>query len=202
MNEQQRESRINALSERDAQAFMAALTERMLINLHFYAALAELDSKQVKRADNALGLVWEALMTPRAQIDFLLQEEKLATLEARLAEDEDSVGARMAGDALMALSTLLETMATDRKGGAIDVARLSVHGVAQLVMLQSDDSLTESAWQQRINAHPLMADESDFQDSILDTLHETGTSRDALKALRRMGQNEGVSNLGLSLHDD
>lgn len=201
MNEQQRESRIHALSERDAQAFMAALTERMLINLHFYAALADLEPKQVKRADNALGLVWEALMTPRAQVDFLLQEEKLAALEERLAEDADSFGARMAGDALMALSTLLETMATERKGGAIEVARLSAHGVAQLVMMQSDDELNESVWQQRIDEHPLMADECDFQDSILDALYETGTSRDALKTLRRMGQNEGISNLGLSLDD-
>lgn len=201
MNEQQRESRIHALSERDAQAFMAALTERMLINLHFYAALADLEPKQVKRADNALGLVWEALMTPRAQVDFLLQEEKLAALEERLAEDADSFGARMAGDALMALSTLLETMATERKGGAIEVARLSAHGVAQLVMMQSDDELNESVWQQRIDEHPLMADECDFQDSILDALYETGTSRDALKTLRRMGQNEGISNLGLSLND-
>lgn len=202
MNELQRESRIHALSERDAQAFMAALAERMLINLHFYAVLAELEAKQVKRADNALGLVWEALMTPQAQIDFMLQEEKLAALEERLAEDDDSFGARMAGDALMALSTLLETMATERKGGAVEVARLSAHGVAQLVMMQSDEELSESAWQQRIDEHPLMADEGDFQDSILDALYEAGTSREALKMLRRMGQNEGVSNLGLSLGDD
>ncbi|WP_414502227.1 YjaG family protein [Zymobacter sp. IVIA_5232.4 C2] len=202
MNEQQRESRIHALSERDAQAFMAALAERMLINLHFYVALSELEQKQVKRADNALGLVWEALMTPQAQIDFLLQEEKLAALEERLAEDEDSFGARMAGDALMALSTLLESMATDRKGGAVEVSRLSAHGVAQLVMMQSDEALAESEWQQRIDAHPLMADECDFQDGILDALYEAGTSREALKMLRRMGQNDGVSNLGLSLNDD
>lgn len=201
MNEQQRESRIHALSERDAQAFMAALTERMLINLHFYAALADLEQKQVKRANNALGLVWEALMMPHGQVDFLLQEEKLAALEARLAEDADSFGARMAGDALMALSTLLETMATERKGGVIEVARLSAHGVAQLVMIQSDEALSESVWQQRIDEHPLMADERDFQDSILDALYETGTSREALKVLRRMGQNDGVSNLGLSLGD-
>lgn len=202
MNEQQRESRIHALSERDALAFMAALTERMLINLDFYAALTELEPKQAKRAGNALGLVWEALMAPQAQVDFLLQEEKLAALEERLAEDDDSFGARMAGDALMALSTLLESMATERKGGAIEVERLSAHGVAQLVMMQSDDELSESEWQQRIDEHPLMADESDFQDSILDALYEAGTSRDALKTLRRLGHNEGASNLGLSLNDD
>lgn len=195
----QRESRIQALEEREARTFMAALTERLLINLHFYAALTGL--KQVRCADNALGLVWEALMAPASRIDFLLQEEKLATLEEMLAEDADSFGARMAGDALMALSTLLESMATDRKGGAIEVARLSTHGIAQLVMMQSDDVLNESEWQQRIDAHPLMEDEHDFQDGVLDMLAEIGTSRDSLKALRRLGRNEGVSNLGLSLND-
>ena len=202
MNEQQRESRIYALSERDALAFMATLTERMLINLHFYAALTDLEPKQVRRADNAFGLVWEALMTPQAQIDFLLQEEKLAALEERLSEDEDSFGARMAGDALMALSTLLESMATERKGGAIEVARLSSHGIAQLVMMQSDEELTASAWQRRIDEHPLMMDEHDFQEGVLDMLYEQGTSREALKVLRRLGQNEGVSNLGLSLNEE
>lgn len=201
MNEQQRESRIYALGERDALAFMATLTERMLINLHFYAALTALERQHVKRADNALGLVWEALMTPHARIDFLLQEEKISILEQRLAEEDDSFGARMAGDALMALSTLLESMATERKGGAIEVARLSSHGVVQLIMMQSDEELTESAWQRRIDDHPLMADEQDFQDGVLDTLYEQGTARDALKVLRRLGQNHGVSNLGLSLND-
>ena len=199
MSESQWERHIEALSHRNALVFMAILIERMLINLRFYAALTGLE--QARRADTALALVWEALMTPAARIDFLLQEEKLAALEKALEEAGDSFGARTAGDALLALSTLLESMATDRKDGAIEVARLSRHGIAALVMAQSDEVLSASEWQQRIEAHPLMDDERAFQASVLDRLAEDGTSPEALKALRHFGRNGGVSNLGLSLED-
>ncbi len=44
-----------------------------------------------------------------------------------------------------------------------------------------------------------MTDENDFQDAVLEAVEAGPLDREALKALRRLGRNEGVSNLGLSL---
>lgn len=191
--------RIQALDRQQARAFMAVLTERLLINLHFYAALTELP--QAHRTINAMALVWEALQTPKTRIDFLLQEEKLTELEEVLASHADSFGARRAGDALIALATLLESMATEREGGAWEIAQLSRHGIEQLVMAQTDDGLSEHEWQQRIVHHPLMADDEAFQAEALALLESRKATRDVCVQLRRLNDH-GVSNLGLSLTAD
>lgn len=201
MTEQALDQRIYALSERDTIAFMAAMVERMLINFRFYIAVCPLEN--ARRADSAMGLVWEALTTRNARIDFGLQGEKLALFEQIFEEQEDeSFGAQMAGDALLALSILLETLATERKGGASEVARLSRHGVVRLITLQDADAHALDALDALIDEHPLMGDERNFEDSVLAQIEQEGCiTRDAVRELRRLGQNEGVSNLGLSLDD-
>lgn len=201
MTEQALDQRIYALSERDTIVFMAAMVERMLINFRFYIAVCPFDN--ARRADSAMGLVWEALTTRQARIDFGLQSEKLAVFEQSFEEQGDeSFGGQMAGDALLALSILLETLATERKGGAIEIARLSRHGVIRLITLQDDDQHENDALDALIDEHPLMSDERDFEASVLAQIEQEGSvTRDAIRELRRLGRNEGVSNLGLSLEE-
>lgn len=201
MNEQALNTRIYDLSERDAIAFMAALVERMLINFRFYVSVCPFEG--ARRADSAIGLVWESLLTRQSRIDFTLQGEKLAVFEQLLDEQgDDSFGAQMAGDALVALSILLESLATERRGGAIEIAQLSRHGVIRLITLQDDDASDQEALDALLEAHPLTQDERAFEEEVLDLIAQEGSeTRDAIQALRRLGQNEGVSNLGLTLED-
>jgi uncharacterized protein len=190
--------RLLSLGLRQQQAFMAALCERLLPNYVFYcqALNAQTDghgNPQTLRA--ILDLVWERLAVKGAKIDFTLQAEKLAELEP--PADDDSFGARRALEAVVALSALLDTLRGEAPEAVLEVSRASKGGVRAFIELTEgeEDARRLAAL---VREHPLMKEENDFQDAVLEAV-ETRLDREALKALRRLGRNDGVSNLGLSL---
>ncbi|MGJ7462183.1 YjaG family protein [Halomonas sp. MA07-2] len=190
--------RLQQLEPRSQQAFMAALCERLLPNYGFYwqalnAETAGQGNPQSLRA--ILDLVWERLAVKGAKIDFALQAEKLAEL-APPAYD-DSFGARRASEALSALSALLDTLQGEAPEAVLEVSKASRGGVRAFIELTEGEEDGERL-AALVHEHPLMADENDFQDAVLEAV-EGPLDRDALKALRRLGRNDGVSNLGLSL---
>ncbi|UYF99378.1 YjaG family protein [Halomonas sp. GD1P12] len=178
------------------QAFMAALCERLIPNYALYEqTTGQGDSHTLK---TVLSLVWERLQVPGASIDFARQAEKLAECEP--PEDDDSFGARRALDAVVAVNALLDTLQGDAGEAVLDVSRTSRAGVRAFI------ELTEGEVDARklaliIRDHPLMEDENDFQDAVLEAV-SAPLDKAALKELRVLGRNGGVSNLGLSLDDD
>lgn len=185
--------RLQRLEPRRQQAFMAALCERLLPNYALYAQTAGHGDPQGLRA--VLDLVWEQLTVKGARIDFERQAEKLAALEPPAADD--SFGARRATEAVVALSALLDTLQGEAPEAVLEVSKASRGGVRAFIELtegEEDDQRLAAL----VREHPLMADENDFQDAVLEAVEEGALDRDALRALRRLGRNEGVSNLGLS----
>ncbi|WP_276208213.1 YjaG family protein [Halomonas sp. NO4] len=184
--------RLLGLSPRHQQAFMAALVERLLPNYALYADTTGQGDPQGLRV--ILDLVWERLAVREARIDFERQAEKLAELEP--PGDDDSFGARRALEAVVALGALLDTLRGEAPEAVLEVSRVSKGGVRAFIELTEGE---EDA--QRLAAlvreHPLMEEENAFQDAVLEAV-EAPLNRDALKGLRRLGRNEGVSNLGLS----
>ncbi len=188
--------RLQSLEPRRQQAFMAALCERLLPNYALYAQTADHGNPAGLRA--ILDLVWERLAIAGARIDFERQAEKLAELAP--PEDDDSFGARRATEAVAALSALLDTLQGEAPEAVLEVSRASRGGVRAFIELtegeEDGDRLAAL-----VREHPLMADENDFQDAVLEAVEEGALDRDALKALRRLGRNEGVSSLGLSAEE-
>ncbi|WP_445000182.1 YjaG family protein [Halomonas mongoliensis] len=189
--------RLQALEPRRQQAFMAALCERLLPNYGFYcqALDAQGAGQGNPRALRAiLDLVWERLSVKEARIDFALQAEKLAELAP--GEEDDSFGARRASEAVAALSALLDTLQGEAPEAVLEVSRASRGGVRAFIELTEgeEDGQRLAAL---VRDHPLMAEENDFQDAALEAA-EGPLGRDELKALRRLGRNDGFSNLGLS----
>ncbi|WP_104204285.1 YjaG family protein [Billgrantia saliphila] len=184
--------RLQALSPRRQQAFMAALCERLLPNYALYAQMTGRGDPAGLRA--ILDLVWEHLSVREARIDFDRQSEKLADLEP--PPDDDSFGARRAVEATVALASLLDTLRGDAPGAVLEVSRASKGGVrAYIELTEGEEDARRLA--ELVKDHPLMTDENDFQDAVLEAA-EGRLDRDELKALRRLGRNDGVSNLGLS----
>ncbi|WP_136066443.1 YjaG family protein [Modicisalibacter radicis] len=188
-------ARLRQLGRRQQWAFMAALCERLMPNYALYAQMTGQGDSAALRV--VLDLVWEVLTVRDARIDFARQAEKLAELEP--PGDDDSFGARRAVETVVALSTLLDALQGELPGAPLEVSRLSTSGVQAYVEMtegaEEDDTEQAAA---RLNAHPLMDDERDFQEAALEAA-EGELDREALKALRRLGRNDGVSNLGLSL---
>ena len=187
-------ARLEALPSRGRLAFMAALIERMWPNYALYAEMSGVGDPKVLR--NVLDLAWEALAVKDAAIDFDKQAEKLAAQEP--PESDGSFGARRAVEVVMAMAALLDAMRGEAPEAPRDVSRLSRDGVHAYIEMtdgaEDDDAERLAA---RVREHPLMDDEHGFQEAVLECV-EAPLTRDALKALRRLGRNEGVSNLGLS----
>lgn len=178
------------------QAFMAALCERLLPNYALYEQTTGQGDGHTLRT--VLNLVWERLSVPNASIDFARQAEKLAECEPP-AEDE-SFGARRALDAVVSISALLDTLQGDSPEAVLDVSRTSRAGVRAFIELtEGEEDAQKLAL--LIRDHPLMEDENDFQDAVLDAVSEP-LNKAALKEIRQLGRNNGISNLGLSLDED
>ncbi|RTQ97558.1 YjaG family protein [Halomonas nitroreducens] len=185
--------RLQALPPRRQQAFMAALCERLLPNYAFYAETT--GHGDVKGLRAVLDLVWERLAVKEACIDFERQAEKLAELEPPAGDD--SFGARRALEAVVAISALLDTLRGEAPEAVLEVSRTSRGGVRAFIELTEGEEDGERLTA-LVREHPLMVDENDFQDAVLEAV-EGELDRDGLKALRRLGRNEGVSNLGLGV---
>ncbi|SFT87320.1 YjaG family protein [Halomonas saccharevitans] len=188
--------RLQQLDPRRQQAFMAALCERLLPNYGLYAENSGEGNPHGLRV--ILDLVWEQLAVKEARIDFDRQAEKLAELEPP-AED-DSFGARRALEAVVALSAILDTLRGEASEAVLEVSRASRSGVRAFIELTEGEEDGERL-AALLRDHPLMADENDFQDAVLEALETGPLDREALKALRRLGRNDGVSNLGLSVEE-
>lgn len=190
-------ARLDQLPARARLAFMAALIERMWPNYALYAQMSGVGDAKVLR--NVLDLVWEALAIKDAAIDFDKQAEKLAEQEP--PETDGSFGARRAVEVVMALAVLLDALRGEAPEAPRDVSRLSRDGVHAYIEMadgaEDDDAERLAA---RVREHPLMDDEHGFQEAVLEHV-EAPLTRDALKSLRRLGRNEGFSNLGLSAEE-
>ncbi|MGM0536432.1 MAG: YjaG family protein [Pseudomonadota bacterium] len=186
--------RLQQLNSRRQQAFMAALCERLLPNYGLYAETTGQGGPHGMRV--ILDLVWEQLAVREAHIDFDRQAEKLADLEP--PGEDDSFGARRALEAVVALSALLDTLRGEAPEAVLEVSRSSRSGVRAFIELTEGEE-DAARLSELVRHHPLMTDENDFQDAVLEAVEAGPLDRETLKALRRLGRNEGVSNLGLSL---
>lgn len=187
--------RLQQLPLHAQQAFMAALCERLLPNYALYAQTTGHGDVHTLRA--VLDLVWEHLSVRSANIDFARQAEKLA--ECVPPEDDDSFGARRALDAVVSISSILDTLQGEAPEAVLDVSRTSRAGVRAFIELtEGEEDAQKLAL--LIRDHPLTEDENNFQDAVLDAAAEP-LDKNAIKAIRQLGRNDGISNLGLSLEN-
>ncbi|XGA79671.1 YjaG family protein [Halomonas sp. CH40] len=177
------------------QAFMAALCERLMPNYALYTQTTGQGDLHTLRT--VLNLVWEQLSVRGASIDFARQAEKLAECEP--PEGDESFGARRALDTVVSVSSILDTLQGEAPEAVLDVSRTSRAGVRAFIELtEGEEDAQKLAL--LIRDHPLTEDENNFQDAVLEAASQP-LDAGALKALRQLGRNEGISNLGLSLEE-
>lgn len=177
-------------------AYAAAMAERMLPNYALFCqATNSGDSQQLK---NSLMLIWETLSSKDSKINFEVQLEKIAE-QIPDAADFDMYGVYPAIDAAMAVHTTMELAMGTQPEEVTRISRLMRQTIISFIeateSLPEDDKLRR----QVLNAHELMQFDCEFQDEVLDLLQKLKhPNKAALKELRLMAQNEGVSCLGLS----
>ena len=177
-------------------AYAAAMAERMLPNYALFCqATGSDDSQQLK---NSLMLIWETLSSKDSKINFEVQLEKIAE-QIPDAADFDMYGVYPAIDAAMAVHTAMELAMGTQPEEVTRISRLMRQTIISFIeateALPEDDKLRRKA----LNDHELMQFDREFQDEVLDLLQKLKhPNKAALKELRLMAQNEGISCLGLS----
>ncbi|WP_345917434.1 DUF416 family protein [Cobetia crustatorum] len=101
----------------------------------------------------------------------------------------------------MALTACIDVLVSEEPEAALKISRLSADGVRALIDLQAGEGVEQGALEALIREHPLMEDERDFQDTVLESVEAPRLERDDWRALKQLGRNEDVSNLGLSLQE-
>lgn len=179
-------------------AFATALAERMYPNYALFCQVTEQD-EQAAALKKGLMLIWEQLANKESKINFEVQLEKLADLIPN-DMDYEMYGVYPAIDAAMAAHTAMELAMGTQAEEVTRVSRLMRQTIISFIEATEELPEDEKACRNMLNNHELMQFDREFQDEVLQQISAMKhPQKDALKELRLMAQNEGVSCLGLAV---
>ncbi|MCE2594670.1 YjaG family protein [Motilimonas cestriensis] len=174
-------------------SFCIALAERMYPNYVLFCEGTEFQGQKTFR--KMLDLFWEKLTVKGAKVNFEIQSEHFEAAIPNI-EDYDMYGVYPALDACVVMTCAFNSMLVKQEDAeeAINASQTSIATVASFIEATSEEELTD----EDIFADELMQQELAFQNELLELLDET-RSPELLKAVRKFGRNEGISNIGISL---
>ncbi|MDC9720485.1 MAG: DUF416 family protein [Gammaproteobacteria bacterium] len=176
-------------------AFSAALCERIFPHYALYDSLVE--TNQVSIARTALDQVWKQLSL-RGNMNAETQLTKIESIVH--GEEDESFGAGLAFDALVALMATLHCIDNPSFEDAASVAHLSRESVAKFVELHAEDELSDEELIRHISTHELMVEELTFQTDVMQLLITQNVAKAAqIDQLKAMAMANGVSNIGISM---
>ena len=193
------ENEIRDLEPWQQVAFCAALTERMFLNFALFARL--IDFGDLKKMRTVLDGVWDELALTGSKMNYEVQidhvEDNIVDLD-----EYDMFGAIPARDAMLALFATLVCKIEKEPGEAVAVSNLSYETIsAYIEFAEANDQMSDEEVVRLINTHDLTQDEYAFQEEELELIKGAKQSPSTIKALRELGKNQGISNMGISDDD-
>ncbi|OZG72486.1 hypothetical protein BTA51_15285 [Hahella sp. CCB-MM4] len=181
------------------QVFVAALAERALPNLVFFADLLQVDLKVFP--ERVVEAIWHGIET-RESISVQPQIEALETLDEELGGREE-YGAMPARDAIEQILNALESLVISTSDMARKAAEASLQTVASFVEFSEGDGLEEHDLVMLLERHPLTRSELVFQRELVELLKKAAApTASFLRQIRELSAQGGVSNIGISLCED
>lgn len=189
--------RIKALSFEQKKVFAIALCQRMLPNYQLFSQVAEFGDAKV--LDTVLNLLWQSCYDKKLKLNIEIYLERLE-LNTPEPSDFDLYGVYPAMDATTALIALLSALSSKDEEDLINISKLSSSTVASYIQAISDsEALTQEDFDEQLFAHPVMQDEREIQDSLLQIVEENSKlSASFIKALRKEIIDSAISNIGVS----
>lgn len=183
-------------------AFILGLAERALPNamLYFegiqYQPLAEYYAKGLGEFIDA---IWQHVIIKPDEENIILLLDQLAELIPEEA-DEDHYGVLPTRDIQQLFESAMLGAINDEKRRALEASQRSLETITQFIEFSEGEGLSENALVKLFDKHPLIEREFSFQEEMSELLRGASTpSRDVLKQLRTLAEDEGVSNIGISL---
>ena len=196
MSEQRFDKEFYDLNDWQLAAFCAAISERMFPNFALFSSLMEFGDAAKLRV--ILNGVWDHLNGTGAKMNFDVQLDNVEDNMPNL-DEFDMYGASPAHDAVVALFSTLNTIIAADASEVIAVGNMSREAVAGFIEMGADDQMSDDELVRYINTHELMEQEDDFQADILEIIQDDISRSEALSELRELAQNDGYSNLGITL---
>lgn len=202
MNKQKFLKTLQSLGGWRERAFMLALAERALPNALLY--FENIDTSEVEQgADLQLLLteIWQNLVIEPNEDAIIECLDRVVELRT-LSDDSENYGALPTADCLEIIEQALLSGVNEDKKRALEVSQLSISTITQFIEFSEGEGLDENSLIKMFDKHPLMEREFSFQAELNDLLRAaTHPGSEVIQELRELAQDEGLSNLGISLTD-
>lgn len=188
--------RLKALSLPQKQLFAVALCQRMLPNYQLFSEVCEFGQPQI--LSTALDLLWQSQYDNKAKYNVDVHVQRLDE-NTPDPSDFEAYGAYPAMDAAVAISTLMSAIQAKIEEDITNISKLSSSTVANYIEAISDESLMDEELDEFVFAHPVMQEEKELQEMLLDIIEANpDITADLVKGLRKDIIESAVSNIGIS----
>lgn len=202
MNRQKFLRTLQSLSGWRERAFILALAERAVPNAALY--FENLDTSDLEKSielNNLFDKIWQHLIFEPNEDAIIECLDEVVELRM-LADDSENYGALPTADCLEILEQALLSGVNEEKKRASDASQLSIETITQFIEFSEGEGLDENSLVRLFDKHPLIEREFSFQAELNDLLRAaTHPGAEVIQEFRELAQDEGLSNIGISLND-
>ena len=202
MNRQKFLKTLQSLSGWRERAFILALAERASPNAGlFFENLDTSDLEKSIELGYLFDKMWQHLIIEPNEDSIIECLDEVVELRM-LTDDSESYGALPAADCLELVEQALLSGVNEEKKRAFEAGQLSIETITQFIEFSEGEGLDENSLVRLFDKHPLIEREFSFQAELNDLLRAaTHPGADVIKELRLLAQDDGLSNIGISLSD-
>ena len=196
MNRQKFHKSLNTLSGWRERAFILALAERALPNASLYFESIE---NAAALPQNVIDKAWHNLIaSPNEEGIIALLDRVVAAI--KLTEEPEHYGALPTRDCLQVFEQALLAGINSEKKRALDASQKSLETITDFIEFSEGEDCSENQLIKLFDKHPLVEREFSFQMELSDMLRsEKNPGNEFIRQIRELAQDEGVSNIGISL---
>ena len=196
MNKQKFQKSLQSLSAWRERAFILSLAERALPNARLYLSSLDIDDQlDTEIVDE----IWLNLIVEPDE-ESIVELLDVITAFIPHTENTEHYGALPTVDCLMLFEQALLAGLNDEKRRALDSSQVAVNTIIQFIEFSEGEGLSENELIKLFDSHPLVEREFSFQAELIDLLRPaTHPGQTLINELRELAQDDGVSNIGISL---
>ena len=202
MNKQKFLKSLQSLGGWRERAFILALAERAAPNAMLYFENIDTDELEEKPdLAAAFKAMWQHLILEPNEDAIIELLDKIVEWRT-LCDASDSYGAMPTADCLEITEQALLSGINEEKKRAFEASQISLATVTQFIEFSEGEGLDENELIKLFDRHPLVEREFSFQAELNDILRSaTHPGSEVIQNIRELAQDEGLSNIGISLQD-